>query len=227
MKKIKKKDYENLTAANIKKVISLLNPTGEGEQPITKKEACAILNIAYNTTRLNGIIEEFQRNQEYTKKRKSQNRGKPASEGEIRLAVESYLEGDGISEIAKQLYRSPSFVKAIIERVGVPEKQKSGAGTQLLPESCCAEEFEPEEIVWSATYNAPAIVYHEMTNEDYEAKYGAKCYQVYVMQKIESHENFFPGVNAGGFYAYSAAYDLGKLAHLRELGINLKNLERN
>ena len=47
----KKKSYENLTDSNIKNVISLL----EAEKPITKKEACDILNISYNTTRLNKL----------------------------------------------------------------------------------------------------------------------------------------------------------------------------
>ena len=51
----KKKDYEKLTDANIKHVIELL----EAEKPITKKEACGILNISYNTTRLNNIIQEY------------------------------------------------------------------------------------------------------------------------------------------------------------------------
>jgi hypothetical protein len=225
LKKIKKKDYENLTAKNIQKVIELLNPS-EGGQPITKKQACEVLNIAYNTTRLNSIIEEFVKQQEYTKKRKSQNRGRAATPGEIQDSVSSYLEGESIAEIAKRLYRSPSFVKAIIDRVGVPEKQKAGAGTQLLPDPCVGETFEPKEIVWSACYNAPAIVDFEVTNKDYEKEYGAKCYQLYVMQKVQSHENFFPGVEMGGFYAYSAAYDIGKLTHLADLGINLKNLER-
>ena len=53
--RVKKKDYENLSATNIQKVIMLL----EQEKPITKKEACQILNISYNTARLNKILDEF------------------------------------------------------------------------------------------------------------------------------------------------------------------------
>jgi len=65
-KRIKKKSYENLSKVNIEKVIALLtldisvqateSPT---EKAITKKQACDILNIAYNTTRLSNIIEEY------------------------------------------------------------------------------------------------------------------------------------------------------------------------
>ena len=114
----KKKSHENLTDSNIKNVISLL----EAEKPITKKEACDILNISYNTARLNKIIEEWKENQEYRARRKAEKRGKPASDSEISNVVESYLEGDSISNIAKRLFRSSIFVKNIIQRVGVPEK---------------------------------------------------------------------------------------------------------
>ena len=62
------KKHENLSEANISKVISLL----EGEKPITKKEACGILNIAYNTTRLNKIITEHKETMDVRARRKSQ-----------------------------------------------------------------------------------------------------------------------------------------------------------
>ena len=56
MRRIKKKESENLSDTNIRKVINLLS----GSSPITKKEACGILNIAYNTARLQRIIDEFE-----------------------------------------------------------------------------------------------------------------------------------------------------------------------
>ena len=115
------KKHENLTQANISKVIELLNPT-DGSKPITKKEACGILNIAYKTTRLGNIITEFHETMEFRAKRKAQNRGKAATPQEIRTTVQMYLEGDNISDIAKALYRSPAFVKGIIDRIGVPQK---------------------------------------------------------------------------------------------------------
>jgi len=52
---VKAKDHEKLDDANIQKVSDLL----EADKPITKKEACEILNISYNTTRLKKIIEEY------------------------------------------------------------------------------------------------------------------------------------------------------------------------
>ena len=109
------KKHENLTQANISKVIELLNPT-DGSKPITKKEACAILNIAYNTTRLGNIISEYHEMAEFRALRKAQNKGKAATEAEIRDTVKMYLEGDNVSEIAKSLYRSPAFIKGIINK---------------------------------------------------------------------------------------------------------------
>src|SRR5210317_732401 len=97
--RVKKKDYENLTASNIKKVITLLNPEDSTSAPISKKEACEILNIAYNTTRLQKIIDDFLETQEYQKKRRAMNRGKPASNEEIKEAVIGYLAGEPIADI--------------------------------------------------------------------------------------------------------------------------------
>ena len=51
---VKAKAHEKLDGANVQKVINLLGT----DEPITKKEACEILNIRYNTTRLQRIIEE-------------------------------------------------------------------------------------------------------------------------------------------------------------------------
>ena len=132
-RRVKKKEYENLSASNIKKVISLLNPSTPGVQPsgqpteqikkpISKKEACDILNIAYNTTRLDKIISEYYEQLEYVASRKKKNRGRAATKQEVAESVAGYLRGEPIADIAKGLYRSSAFVKAIIERVGVPER---------------------------------------------------------------------------------------------------------
>ena len=115
---IRAKSHEKLDGANIQKVIDLLN----GEEAITKKEACEVLNIRYNTTRLQKIIDEHNEVWAYKEKRKNQNRGKGATRDEIKTVIEYYLDGENISEIATRTYRSNAFVKAIIQRVGIPEK---------------------------------------------------------------------------------------------------------
>lgn len=144
-----------------------------------------------------------------------------------------------MSSIAKGLYRSTSFVKNIIERVGVPSKPSSAeerTGTAYLPDECCSEEFSKGEIVWSARHHSPAIVNHELSVDyqaeragfsdvNYEKKYSSKCYAIYVLQPVQQSEDVWMQVpNVGGFFAYSLAYDLGSLRHLEKYGVDLTKL---
>lgn len=238
MRKIKRKDYENLSPENLEKVLALMNPEGQ-EKPITKKEACEILNISYNTTRLNKILEDYLEQKEYTKIRKAKNRGKPASSQEIAEIAQEYLSGESIAEIAKGLYRSPSFVKSVIEKVGIPFRaanKEERRYTAYLPDNCTAEEFEPGEIVWSARHHRAAIVEHELSVDyqaeragfsdvNYEKKYGSKCYAIYVLEDIDHDKEFWiQGIETGGYKAFSLAYDLGKLEHLKEYGVDLSRI---
>ena len=227
---VKKRSHEKLTDSNIQHVIGLLN----AKSPITKKEACSILNISYNTTRLKTIIEEFVEKKDYRDRRKSENRGKPASKFEITNAIESFLHGNNISDISQRMYRSPSFVKGIIERAGVPRKrskeERGGAYVPyFLPDECVRDTFDVGEIVWSASYDQAATVEKEMTNMDYEAKYGAKCYCIYVFEKLEWNPDMYVrgwvGEQTVGFTAYSQAYDLGSLKHLESYGVDIARLQ--
>ena len=55
---VRAKSYEDLSDVNIKRVLAAL------EDGATKKVACEMLRISYNTTRLNNILTEFQEEQE-------------------------------------------------------------------------------------------------------------------------------------------------------------------
>ena len=212
MARVKKKEHEKLTQENIRHVIELLSR----EKPITKKEACQILNITYNTTRLNSIIQDFQDKQNFRAKRKAQLKGKPASPLEIKEAITSYLHGDSVSEISQSMYRSTGFIRAILDRVGVPTRPvaiEERKGCAFLPDQCVAEEFTEGERVWSAFYHAPAIVGKQYEDPMYEEKYAGKCYSIYVLEESES-------LNVGGYHGASIAYDLGKLTHLEQHGID-------
>ena len=214
------KKHENLTQANITKVIELLNPT-DGSKPITKKEACGILNIAYNTTRLGNIIAEHLEMVEFRARRKAQNKGKAATKKEITDAVAGYLEGMTVADIAKSLYRSPAFVKGIIERIGVPQKlahtDYEGRRNALLPDQCMADEFEEGERVWAIRQNYPAIVQRELKPEQAEER-GYKLYLVYTIeaQQEDLKDTYFPYLSFAGKNHAIAAYDMGSLRHLRE-----------
>ena len=187
------------------------------EKAITKKEACEILNISYNTTRLNKIITEFQERKEYVAKRKATNKGKKAQAYEITEAITNYLQGESISEIAAGLYRSSGFVRAILDRVGVPQRpasQEERVQPSIIPENCVADTFNPGEKVWSAKYHAPAIVDAEITVKN---NYESKGYRVYILENTEND-------TVGGYYAFVLACELGKLSHLEEYGVNLNKI---
>ena len=226
---IRKKAGEKLDEATLDRVSALLNQ----DNPITKKEACEMLNISYNTTRLGKILDDFNETASYRKVRKSQNRGKKATDMETREAIESYLKGETVSDISKRLYRSTTFVKNILDRVGVPEKlpKTKRKGPAYLPDECVSESFEEGEKVWSPCYHAPAIVKQEYTKEyqnenagiqyvNYEEKYGCSLYSIWVIEgETEWNEHF--GYITGGFAAHQLAYDLGSLKHLEEYGVRL------
>ena len=239
---IKTKSHENLTDTNIRLVIDQL----EQSSPITKKEACDILNIRYNTTRLQKIVDEQNEVWAYKEKRKNQNRGKGATRDEIKTVIEYYLDGENISEIATRTYRSNAFVKAIIQRVGIPEKLSKEEHSkcyrhryQLLPEQCVRDEFDNGELVWSVKDNKIAKIIRENTVEymnsmpgymkpviNFEEKYGAKGYALYVYDPVSQDvmdKSYFPWLDGSkvGYHSFALAYDLGSLKHLEQYGVSI------
>ena len=225
MRQTRKREHEKLDEVNLNRVIELL----EGEQPITKKVACEMLNISYNTTRLGSIIAEHKDIIEYRATRKAQNRGKRATDLEKRDAIERYLDGQTVSEIAKGLFRSTTFVRNLIDNVGVPQKiTKSEMSvyrhrTPILPEQCVAEEFDIDERVWSAKYNTIAIIKKHCTKHatNYEKTYDSKMYQIFVITMTDFDTKYFGWQKIGGFWSHALAYDLGSLRHLKEYGIDI------
>ncbi len=216
-KRIKVKEHEKLSESNVERVIELLNEN----KPISKKMACEILNISYNTTRLQTIIDNHISRKEYEKAQRDKNRGKPATEDEIKSVVKAYLEGEPVAEIAKDLFRSPTFVNSLIERLGVPKKETGDDKyiVGLLPDQCVSQEFKKGQVAWSAKYHSPCVVGDEIRNIDYEAKYGCKVYRIYVLEPLDEPVPGFSRVTIGGFCASSIAWDLGNLEHLAKYDI--------
>jgi len=228
VKNIKKKEGENLSDTNIEKVIQLL----EAEKPITKKEACEILSIAYNTTRLAKIVADYKDRQELDKKRRAANRGKPATDYEISSIVEEYLLGEGIKNIADSLFRPTNFVKNIIEELGVPSAQSGETyfDFSALPEQCIAEKFTPGEFVWSSRYNSIAeVIKSKGTASDGS---GVEVYSIYVYQRVDPDKmlidgqrySYMPETKFGGYYCCQRAYDLGSLKHLEKFIPDMKKI---
>jgi len=212
---IKAKTHEKLTETNIAHVIELLNT----EKPITKKEACSILNISYNTTRLARIIQEHKETVEFRERRKAYNKGKGATEMEIKQVVNFYLDGSNVSDIAKSLYRSPAFIKAIIDRLGIPQKlamtDYAGRRSAMLPEQCVAEEFEEGEKVWAVRQNYPAVVQRLLGTDK---KTGVNTYLVCTIEATQEDlkDTYFPHLSFAGKQYCLASYEMGSLKHLQK-----------
>ena len=202
-KRVKVKDSEKLDDNNVKYVIELL----ESDKPITKKEACGILRISYNTTSLGNIIASYKERAETEARLRAKNRGKSATDGEVVRAIEEYLNGDAISEIAKYMYRSSSFIKGIIKKFNVPVRSSNSDyfSPELLPDSVLSEDFELGELVWSARYNNTATISKQQ--EEPHPIHG-NCYRIWVNGKDCK-------------FAYQPWYELGKLEHLQNLGVKL------
>ena len=214
---IRQKKQERLEEDNLTRVQEAL----ASSTPITKKEVCQMLNISYNTTRLHKILADHEETLRFRATRKSQLKGTKATDMEIKQTIEWYLDERPISDIAKAMYRSSTFVKNIINRVGVPEKRPKTEqqGSGYLPEECVSDTFEPGEKVWYTRKDLPARVIKEFRNDtNYEDKYGSKCYQIYVIELTDFESPYFGFIKEGGYYATALAYDLGSLKHLEKYG---------
>lgn len=195
---IKKRDYENVTDANLEKVIALL----KAEKPITKKAACEILGITYNTSRLDNLIKGFIEKREYEKEQRAKRRYKPPTQDEINLIVSETLEGTPKTKIAAMIYRSESFVTNTLNRVGCPKKSLSQDywNPELIPESAMRERFEVGEKVWAARYNSMATIRAEVPNQP-------GVYRIWL--EAEEWQQF----------AYQPYWELASLEHLKQQGI--------
>ena len=199
-------EEELMTDANIAKVIRLLDPQEEGKKPITKKDACAILGMSYNTTRLGTIIEEYKQKQVRTAQRKSQLRGKPATQEEKVFIISEYLNGETVDAISKMTYRSSRFIKDILEGNSVPIRVPGSSyfSPELIPDGAIRERFKIGEVVYSSRYDSTARIDAEQKSE----KHGW-VYRIWLLAE-KWQQN-----------AYQEASELASLEHLREMGVRI------
>ena len=205
-KKRSELEEELMTDANISRVIRLLEPQEEGQKPITKKDACQILGMAYNTTRLGTIIDNFKANQARSAKRRAELRGKPATREDTVYIIGEYLAGETVDAISKMTYRSPTFIKKLLEDNSVPIRVPGHSyfDPQLVPEGAVRERFKVGEVVYSARYDSTARIESEQAHP----KYGF-IYRVWLLS-----DRWLQA-------AWQEAYELASLEHLRELGVRI------
>jgi len=199
-------EEELMTDTNIARVIRLLEPTEEGKKPITKKDACAILGMSYNTTRLGTIIEEYKQKQTRISQRKSQLRGKPATQEEKVYIISEYLNGETVDAISKMTYRSSRFIKDILEGNSVPIRVPGSSyfDPQLIPDGAVRDRFKIGEVVYSSRYDSTARIDSEQKSD----KHGF-VYRIWLLAERWQQN------------AYQEAAELASLENLREMGVRI------
>ena len=205
-KKRSKLEQELMTDTNILRVIGLLEPKDTTTKPITKKDACQILGMAYNTTRLATIIEEFKQKRERDAQRRAALRGKPATKDEICYVIQEYLEGQPIDAISKSSYRGTAFIKAILEEHAVPIRVPGHTyfKPELIPDGAVRTRFKVSEVVYSARYDSTARIDTEQPHTEH-----GWIYRVWLLADKWKQS------------AYQPAEELASLEHLREIGVRV------
>ena len=189
-------DYEKLDDASMDKAIACLENKG------TKKEACSIINISYNTTRLSNLIDKYLVDKAKNAAKRAEKRGKPANNDEISFTISSYLEGGTVESISKSLYRGATFVNSILERCGVPIRTipHNYFRPGLVPEAAMRDRFKVGEKVYSMRYDSLAEIMNERS---------IGIYQIYLLS--EKWKQF----------AFQESAELASLDHLREYGVRI------
>lgn len=206
---IKVKEGENLSPSNIARVIEAL----ESSTPITKKEACQMLNISYNTTRLSKIIDEYKERIEFIEKRKKAVKNKPIDTMDRQTIVQDYLSNESISSIAESVFRSPQVVKNILKQYNIPIRNKAYTYQDpvVLNEDSWAEDYVKGDLVFSARYNSPAYIDKLLENSD---SHGS-VYRIWVL-----------GEHAQ--WAVQPYYELADLRKIqKELNVKINELDKD
>jgi len=198
-RRIKLKPGEHLSPDNIERAQELLENGG------TKKAACELLGIAYNTKRLQSIIDQHNERVALNKKMRAKKRGKPVSPEEAAEIIKHYISTGSMEDTSRTFYRPVTLISKVLDKYGAKLRSvKTDYFDPItLPDECVKDCFSPGEHVWSARYNALARI-------DKEVKPG-----VYAISVYGPHQKF----------AYQGVEDLGSLAHLEALGIDFSKLE--
>lgn len=179
------------------------------DQGGTKKKACEILGIKYNTKRLGTLIEDYERSREASKRLRAKKRKEALSKEDLAGITLDYLRGDSFADLSDNYFRSVETIKYHLNKHGLMMRH-IGTVDRLdppeLPEESMADSFGPGDFVWAAKYNCVAKVVREVKSPQ------CKAYLIRVISE--------------GIVQFSAqpVYELGCLKHVEALGVNLANL---
>lgn len=200
MATVRQKEGEDFSKAKVQEVINLL----EADKPITKKTACDMLRMTYNTTRLNTLIQGHKDDAEKLAARRKANRAKPIQKYEITTICEDYLSGSTLSELSDKLARSTLIIKRILASNNIPLRQGSHSydNPPLIDEDALASDYKKGDLVFAARYNTVATI----DGEGY---------------KDETHGMVYP-ISIAGEYARSGFQPWYELADLRAIQTEYK-----
>lgn len=168
----------------------------ESDNPITKKEACSRLNIAYNTKRLNTIIEEFKDSTARQKRRRQEMRTVPVSDADKKEIIDSYLAGDALTKISDITFRSITVIKNVLKAYNVPLREPSSNffNPVFLPDDSISDKYKEGDLVYSARYNSPAYIRKEIepgvfslwTTDEYRKQIVQPYYELADLRAIQN-----------------------------------------
>jgi len=137
----------------------------------TKKFVCEYLGIAYNTTRLAKIIEDFKAKEIREKELKEKGKNLELTPIIKKDIASSYINGEAQTAIAARYYISPQRVKAVLLELNVPIRARSknaAAKTEHITQDLDAK-FKLEDRVFYGPENAFAII-KKVYDEEYADK---------------------------------------------------------
>ena len=185
------------------------------EEGTTKKRQCEVLGIAYNTSRLDKLLDEYVEDKRVRADLVKKMRSQPVTPQEVANMVEAYLQGDPLGEISRRMYRSTALIKRRLEMAGVWglrfKETPNPLKPHVVPDECMADSFEVGEKVFVPGYRCLGEVMKEFTDQPDEVN----AYRVYLLD-ADRHRNVI-----------FSAYDLASLKHVEDLGVDLRTLESN
>lgn len=134
----------------------------------TKKFVCEFLGIAYNTKKLDSLIEDFHKKNEREAELKKAAKTKVFTQREKESIAKQYLAGEAQSTLAKQYFISPQRIKSILMEMNTPIRGR-GKNSEAKVDHIVQDlevKFKAGDKVFLAKYNCFAIV-HQVYDEEY------------------------------------------------------------